>query len=204
MARPRQIEDRDIHEAAREVFTRQGPSAPVSEVARRLGVSHAALFQRMGSKEQLMLDALCPGVPGMAGVMASGPSADVPLEAQLADLLGGLLAFLKRAVPGLVVLKAGGIPLESALKGAPPPPLALRRLLAGWLERAEARQALRVPDAEVAAEYLLGAIEARCFNQHLGGERFSPGTDEAFVASLARALFAPPAKGPRPRRRRTS
>lgn len=60
MARPRSITDEEIKEAAREVFVVHGPGAPVSIIAKKLGVTHAALFGRAGSKEQLMMDALCP------------------------------------------------------------------------------------------------------------------------------------------------
>jgi len=49
-----------ISAAAREVFLDQGPKAPVAMVAKKLGVSTATLFQRTGSKQQLMLMALQP------------------------------------------------------------------------------------------------------------------------------------------------
>lgn len=51
MARPRSITDEEIHAVAREVFVEHGPVAPVSLIAERLGVSHAALFGRVGTKE---------------------------------------------------------------------------------------------------------------------------------------------------------
>src|SRR3712207_4659504 len=54
MARPRTISDDDIRQAARAVFVEHGASAPVSLIAERLGVTHAALFGRAGTKDQLL------------------------------------------------------------------------------------------------------------------------------------------------------
>ena len=60
MGRRRQVSDREISVAAREVFLDRGPKAPVAMVAKKLGVSTATLFQRTGSKQQLMLMAFQP------------------------------------------------------------------------------------------------------------------------------------------------
>jgi AcrR family transcriptional regulator len=60
MGRRRQVSDQQISLAAREVFLDRGPKAPVAMVAKKLGVSTATLFQRTGSKQQLMLMALQP------------------------------------------------------------------------------------------------------------------------------------------------
>ena len=60
MGRRRQVSDREISVAAREVFIDRGPKAPVAMVAKKLGVSTATLFQRTGSKQALMLMAFQP------------------------------------------------------------------------------------------------------------------------------------------------
>src|SRR5690606_40708283 len=58
MGRRRQVSDLQITAAAREVFLDRGPNAPVALIAKKLGVSTATLFQRAGSKQQLILMAL--------------------------------------------------------------------------------------------------------------------------------------------------
>src|SRR5262245_63366355 len=60
MGRRRQVSDREISVAAREVFIDRGRKAPVAMVAKKLGVSTATLFQRTGSKPALMLVAFQP------------------------------------------------------------------------------------------------------------------------------------------------
>ena len=75
MGRRRQVSDREISVAAREVFLDRGPKAPVAMVAKKLGVSTATLFQRTGSKQQLMLMAFQPeGAPSRSSTAACSPA----------------------------------------------------------------------------------------------------------------------------------
>ena len=68
--------------AAREVFIDRGPKAPVAMVAKKLGVSTATLFQRTGSKQQLMLMAFQPeGTP--ITELDRGVQPGVPVREQL-------------------------------------------------------------------------------------------------------------------------
>ncbi|TVP51072.1 MAG: TetR/AcrR family transcriptional regulator [Gemmatimonadales bacterium] len=189
MARPRSVNDDQINRAAREVFVEHGPSASVSLIARRLGVSHAALFGRAGSKKQLMLDALCPGRPRALEWLSEPPPPE-GAEDRLAEILVELMEFLQRVVPNLVILRVAGESMDS-LPGAsgPPPPVALRRALAGWLEAAACDGGIPPVHAPSVAEGLLGAMEARCFNRYLGGEAFAPGDDREFVEELLRGLL---------------
>ena len=75
MGRRRQVSDRQISVAAREVFLDRGPKAPVAMVAKKLGVSTATLFQRTGSKQQLMLMAFQPeGTRSRSSTAACSPA----------------------------------------------------------------------------------------------------------------------------------
>jgi AcrR family transcriptional regulator len=189
MGRPRSITDGEIREAARAVFVEHGPGAPVSLVAKRLGVSHAALFGRAGSKERLMMEALRPDRPRALAWLAEPPPREGVAE-RLVEILRDLMSFFHRVVPNLVVLKAAGRSIEELPRfgGDAPPPVGMRAALAAWLERAvDAGSVGRLSPAPV-AEGLLGAMEARCFNAYLGGEAFAPGDDEAFVRTLVRGL----------------
>jgi AcrR family transcriptional regulator len=55
MARPRTISDESLLDAARSVFLEKGYQAPVSEIARRAGVSSATVFLRFETKEHLFV-----------------------------------------------------------------------------------------------------------------------------------------------------
>ena len=189
MARPRTITDDEIKQAARDVFVEYGPSAPVSLVARKLGVSHAALFGRAGSKDQLMLDALCPGAP-RAMEWLSEPPPPTAVEDRLREILIDLMAFFQRIVPNLVVLRAAGRSMDELPGGdGTPPPVALRHALSLWIATAVEAGSCAPIHATSVAEGLLGAMEARCFNAYLGGDAFAPGEDADFIKELVHGLL---------------
>lgn len=184
--------------AAREAFVRDGPKIAVAEIAQQLGVSAAALFQRVGSKTQLMLLSLLPGVPPSLEALAKGPEADPSISQQLHAHLLALMTFLQAVVPGLIVLRAAGLFPPPRKRGkvaagdaAPhvPSPIALREQLASWLQKAQRDGRIRVLDAQVAAEALLGAMEARCFNAHVGGPDYVRGSDADFLRQLIAGLL---------------
>jgi AcrR family transcriptional regulator len=188
MARPRSISDEEIHGAAREVFVEHGPNAPVSLIAKNLGVSHAALFGRIGTKEQLLLEALAPERPLALERLAEPPGERA--RETLLEVLTELLTFFRRVVPNLVVLRAAGRSMaDLPPRDEAPPPVALRWSLARWLERASESGALPPLRSWAVAEGLLGAMEARCFNGYLGGGAFAPGSDDAFVCELVDGLL---------------
>jgi AcrR family transcriptional regulator len=189
MGRPRQVTDDQIDEAARATFVRHGASAPVSLVAKALGISQAALFHRAQSKEELLLRALRPRVPAAAAALAAlaaGPQAGA-IRDQLQSVLAGLLAHLEEVTPCLAVLRSAGLPVGRGPQNEPPTVL-LRRRLGEWLARASAAGQASVRHPDVIAEALLGALEARAFNRYLGGSSFTPESDQAFLRRLVEGL----------------
>lgn len=183
------MSDEQLDQAARTAFLELGPAAPVKDVAKRLNVSQAALFHRTGSKEALMLRALRPGAPEALSAWSSPPDATVPLPQQLEPVLRTLLTFLKHAVPGLLVLRSAGVPLERAMPpGVAPPPVALRQALTDFLVRAQALELTTLRSPAVVADALLSALEARVFNGWVGGQSFSPDEDDEFLAKLIDGL----------------
>jgi len=196
MVRPKQISDSDLLKAAREAFLRDGPKTAVTEIAERLGVSAAALFQRVGSKAQLMLLSLLPGMPSALTAFAAKPVRERPVSVQLEEHLAELMAFLKAVVPSLIVLRAAKLfppPHKPARRGEDrgpevPAPLALRDALGSWLLAARNDGRIDVKDPQVCAEALLGAMEARCFNAHVGGDSYVRGGDAEFVKALVSGL----------------
>lgn len=181
MGRPRRITDEQIDDAARETFLEHGAAAPVSRIAEKLGVSHAAVLQRVGSKQRLLLRVARPGVPGIIASLEQPPPR-TGRAARLEQLLLELLELHERILPGIVMLRSTGRSASS--QAGEPPTLALRARLVRWLKRAG------VPAARAAAvaEGLLGAIEARCFNAYLGGASFVAPDSRRFLRSLVAGL----------------
>lgn len=156
--------------AVRDAALRHGPG--VTAVAARLGGSHAVLLQRAGSKQRLMQGALQPRVPESA---ARRPSTN--RRQGLLRVLSEWLGFHSQLPPGLMALEAGGFSPASKKSAGPPPPVRLRRARVGWLVRCAVARRRSV----ALAEGLLGALEARCFNAHLGGAAFIEGSDGRFL-----------------------
>ncbi len=187
MARPRQVSDEQIDQAARETFLKHGAGAPVSLIARSLNVSQAALFHRAQSKEELLLRALRPHLPQALAILAAGPHAGA-IGPQLSSTLLGLLTYLTQVVPCISVLRGAGLPVDQTRAVGEPPTVALRRLLTLWLSQAAQRGQTRLAAPSVIAEALLGALEARAFNRYVGGDSFTPGSDDDFIHQLVEGL----------------
>lgn len=202
MSRPPRVTDLQIDEAARAVFLAQGPSAPLQDIAKRLGISQPALLHRVGTKEALMARALRPVPPTALALLAPGPEDTESIEDQLLDALLHHRDFLRQLVPWLFVLHYSALGGARALHLETPPPVALREGLTKWLTRAKRAGRVELAEPRGAAEALCGALEARCFNAHVGGSTYAPGEDEVVLRQLIRVLLTPreaPARKPRKR-----
>ncbi|NOJ96125.1 TetR/AcrR family transcriptional regulator [Corallococcus coralloides] len=203
MSRPPRVTDPQIDEAARAVFLAQGPSAPLQDIAKRLGISQPALLHRVGTKEALMARALRPVPPTALALLAPGPKNTASIEDQLLEALLHHRDFLRQLVPWLFVLHYSALGGARALHLETPPPVALREGLTNWLTRAKRAGRVDLAQPRVAAEALCGALEARCFNAHVGGPTYAPGDDEAILRQLIRVLMTPK-EAPTSARKRTA
>ncbi len=180
MARPQRVSEAEILEAARATFLELGARAPLAAIAVKLGISSAALLHRTGSKGALLARSLAPPLTGVLATLRAGPRPG-QAHTQLRGLLLELSDFLSRQLPNLVVLRFSGVAMKSP---EPPPTVALRAGLSAWLMRLHT-----AVSAEVTAEALLGALEARAFNRYLGGESFAPGDDAEYLDTLLDAFL---------------
>jgi AcrR family transcriptional regulator len=144
MGRRRQVSDEQISLAAREVFLDRGPKAPVAMVAKKLGVSTATLFQRTGSKQQLMLMALQPEVTAIRE-LDRGVLTDTPIREQLTRILVEVNEYLGTIIGGSITLRAARIEHELP----EPTPFKVRALLSQWLMQAGEAKLLEVVDPRV-------------------------------------------------------
>jgi AcrR family transcriptional regulator len=178
MGRRRQVSDLEISAAAREVFLDRGPKAPVAMVAKKLGVSTAALFQRTGSKQQLMLMALQPA--GSITALERGLQPDVPARLQLHHVLAELNDYLGSVISASITLRAAQI--ESELPE--PTPYRLRELLAQWLTQATASGLLQVTDAATTADVMIGALESRHIHAYMRQEPLSSKRHHQYIDAM--------------------
>lgn len=172
MGRPRTVSDEAITRVTREALRECGAGVSTAEIARRLGVSQPALFKRMGTREGLLVAALCPGPPvELDRFLTTPPEAD--FAAALAELLKQLHAVFQRVVPSLVWSRAAGLPKEKLFpewdRRESPPPVRMRRQVGAWLKQAQKSGALREGDLGALAEMAVGLVEARAFLEYIGG-----------------------------------
>jgi AcrR family transcriptional regulator len=184
MGRRRQVSDREISAAAREVFLDRGPKAPVAMVAKKLGVSTATLFQRAGSKQQLMLMALQPeGTP--VTELGRGLQPGVPVHEQLSHVLIEVNEYLGTIIGGSITLRAARI--EAELPEPTPP--RLRAMLAAWLTQASSLGLLEVADARTAADILIGALESRHIHAYMQHEPLSSRQHREYIHAMLDVVF---------------
>ena len=184
MGRRRQVSDREISVAAREVFLDRGPKAPVAMVAKKLGVSTATLFQRTGSKQQLMLMAFQPE-GAVVTELDRGVQPHVPVREQLGHVLIEINQYLGAVIAASVTLRAACI--ESNLPE--PTPSQLRARLAGWLTQAASVGLLTVIDAGTTADILIGAIESRHIHSYMQQRHLTSQQHRDYIAAMLDVVF---------------
>ncbi len=193
MARPKQVSDEQLKLVARRVFLEKGVNTPVAVVAKELGVTPAALFHRAKSKEKLISLALWPPDPPELEHLQQGPSGRGAVRDDLAEILNRLNSYFALAVPAIFLLHMGGVrPGKHKNKQEAekiPTMLRLRRGLAGWLQQAASSRKLRSGDPRIAAEALLGAMEARHLHGYLAGKKFSPVQNRTFTRALVEEVL---------------
>jgi AcrR family transcriptional regulator len=189
MPRPKQVSDEQLLRAARKVFLKDGFKAPVSAVAKELGVTPAALFHRVKSKERLFLQALYPKDPPELQILEGRPAADGRVREQLIEILFGLTGYLAHAMPAMFHLHSGGLPIGRQHKKQSNPMLRLHIGLAKWLRYAASRGWIRIKNPVITAEALLGALEARYLRGYLLAETFAPVQNRAFVSALVAEII---------------
>lgn len=188
MARPRQITDEQIVQAAREAFLEQGFSATTAAIAARAGVSEGTLFKRYASKEELFEVAVGLREYGQwrAALLDRTGTGDVRRNLETAAL--AILAESAEVVPKLMaVFSRGHDPSHNPLLGRLDDPV--RRdaeVLAEYLRREVALNRVRPQDADVTALVVMGAL-----THYIHREQMMPpqGREVMDAGRLVRSLF---------------
>ena len=200
MTRPRQISDEKLLEVARSVFLEQGAGASTAVVAERAGISQGVLFQRFGTKEQLLIKALEPPRDVSWIERAEAGPDERDLRDQMRELGEDIAEHLAQVIPALMVLRAAGLRLEARWgreEGAAPPPLRGLRVMRAWFEAAKAQGRLGEVDPSALALAFVGALQSWVMMRHLAGEGFDEGARREHLESLIELLWRGIAPGGR-------
>ena len=103
MGRRKLIEDDQLLARVRDVLVRRGTSVSSRGIAAELGISSSVLFQRFGSKEELIFAAMTPPAPDIASLLRGGARA-ADGRVHLERVLERLLAYFRTLVPVLLPL----------------------------------------------------------------------------------------------------
>lgn len=188
MSRSKTVSDEQVLTTARKVFLREGVHAPVSAVAKELGVSVATLFFRTKTKDELLLRALTPPRPPALQMLQQLPTAGEDSYGRLMDILLNLNAYFSEVAPSAFLLSTAGFRPPKRLK-PDDPPRALRSSLGRWLRRAGALGNIQVRSPRVVAELLISTLEARHLKAYSMGRKYSSAQDRAFLKSALKFLI---------------
>lgn len=189
MGRSRTITNKQILEAARQVFLAEGFGASTIEIARRAGVSEGSIFKRFSTKEDLFFAAM-----GEANTPQWIRSLEtLPGQGNVRDNLVAIsfrmIEFLREAIPRIVMLHS---------KGALPPdrpdlsesPLAQNlRALTVFFEEEMKLGRIRPGNPEVPARFLLGALTSQVLMKQTDILQDDLSIDAAQVEELVDSLW---------------
>jgi AcrR family transcriptional regulator len=188
--RRKQVSDTQIVRAARKVFLAHGTRVPVSAVARELGVSAATLFVRMGTKDKLISAAFWPPDPAVLKTLENGYQSQQEIEPQLLDILVELASFAAEEMPATFTLYAAGLRAKPSDDFSDVTPARLRRALTKWL-RGAADAGAAIHDPGMAAEVILGTLEARALHQFLAKRLGTARETREFAKRLLATVLKP-------------
>jgi len=195
MARPRLVSDEAILNATRDCVSEHGTSVSTTVIAEAVGVSQATLFKRFGTKEDLIVAALLPSPDMAIGWMNRFEQGPEPgdLQPQFKELVFSLVHFFEHMLPRLAMLKSACL-MEQAMKrmaafGEDAPPIRGRRVVAGWLRRAQEGGQLGACEPNIAAVAIIGAAQGMASRRHMLNEQLDASVDE-YASQLADLIWA--------------
>ena len=197
MARPKSITDKQLLISARDSFLRNGHGISIQDIAKEIGISHAAIFQRYGSKRKLLIDALKPQHEfEWTQEMYHGPQTEADVHPQLTAICDLLHAYFAKHAPCMRVLQTAGVlPCEVFENGLPPSILAIQ-FVADWIQKGIDRQVMRSCDPPSISAMIVGALFAKSYlNNHVLEEqnhKLMLGSTEHMISFIATALLCHP------------
>jgi len=199
--RPRLFSDEDLFAAARSCFLEHGAGVSTYVIAKKLGVSQAALFKRVKSKEALLVGALTPAaVPSLLTELERGPT-DADVREQLLAIATQADRLLSELGPALGVIRSQGRKRAARLLAHfEPPTLEVHRLLTTWFLGLHAHGRAVLRDPAGMALLFMSAIESRHTMRHAAGLAYPQGDDRylELVVDVVMTSICPPPKRRKP------
>lgn len=189
MGRSRTITNKQILEAARQVFLAEGFGASTIEIARRAGVSEGSIFKRFSTKEDLFFAAMGEGnTPQWLRSLETLPGQGDVRE-NLVAISFRMVEFLREAVPRIVMLHSKGV-LPPDRPGLTDSPLAQNlRALTVFFEEEIKLGRVRTCNPEVPARFLLGALTSEILMRQMATDDDELVIEPAKVEELVNSLW---------------
>lgn len=189
--RPRQFTDEDILDATQACILELGPSVSTTVIADRVGMSQAAIFKRFGTKEKLVLAALCRPMERhpISQLLGEGPTEE-PIRDQMINMGEAILAVMRHVVPCMAMLHAAGINPAEHLRHEDSPPIKGRKMLTQWFRLAIEQGRVRTFNPHVMAVAFIGMLKARPFREIILADTALKCSDRDYVIQLVDILWA--------------
>lgn len=194
MGRKKTIDEQMLLDTARGVFLEQGVSGTTKEIAKRMGISEAAIFARYPTKTDLFVAALMSSHIDAENLIAS--EIDDPREA-LIETGNRLLRYFRSVIPmALRLMENSAVTMDDlgsnfghARVGA------VADRLAGYLQRKDAEGVIKVTSPLATAHLFISALHSLPLYELMKFHR-TDNLDHA-VGHFVDALMAglPPGKG---------
>ena len=191
MGRPQTISNEEMLAAARDVFLKHGAFGSTKEIARRAGISEAALFKRFSTKAQLFMAAMAPPTPGIDAIIARAAAMNSAHKA-LHALSQAVLDYFRVAIPLILPLVShptfGAAELPRNFETSPA--TNLLKAIAAYLRSENARGRLSVQDPLAASGMLVSALHSIALFEIMGFHdgAMPPAGMRALVDALWRGL----------------
>jgi len=187
MGRRKLIGDEELLAIAREVFVEKGIAARTRDIARRAGISEAAIYQRHATKSHLFFAAMVPRALTVENLLAA-PTSDLSVLEQLEEVALGIIEYFREVVPVLLTLLAHpGFDRGTFAQRHPDSPFGqMHRGLVEYLEAHRERAGIVSENVVPSALALIAAVHSLVLFERLGahGGRFDDATIRAMVRSL--------------------
>lgn len=192
MGRPKIIRDEDLLAVARGLFVEKGIGASTREIAKRAGISEAAIYRRFPTKADLFFAAMAPPTLHIDRLLdgRTGDSRDTC--DRLEEIMLGMTDYFRELVPILVpLISHPSFDFEQfARRHSESPIVRLRGGLVGYLEEQEKLGNVASGDVDPAVLTLVAAANSIALFEKLGvhGGEFEEEIIRAMVRSLWRGL----------------
>ncbi len=190
MPRTRSITDEQILSAAREVFTEQGMNATTAEVARRAGVSEGTIFNRFGSKTELMMASMgFEKGPNWIKVAEAVDLDESTFEESLSAIGEEMLDFFEVLLPRIWMMMSSGAAVTNHFMDANAPPIRGIKVLTGLIYQAQKKGQVRPCDPEIVARQFIGALHFWAFAEHSGLNGFMPMPRQTYLRGVVKNIM---------------